>query len=275
MQEVTLSLPSITLSGLQSGDKPKILCLHGWLDNAASFQALMQAMPDTPMLAVDWPGHGKSQWRSGPYHFVDWVEDVYQIIEQHFDEPVTVIGHSMGGMVASAFCAAFGEKVRQLILIESAGVLSMEESQAKAQLRKGILSRQKTIREEPVITPEQAISAREAVSDFSRDLLTPIVMRNLEPFESGMRWRTDRRLRYVSPWRFSHTQALELLKDIEMPTCAIQGEKGYEMVEQGLQHFGDCYRQLTRYKVPGGHHPHIESAFECAQILSQYLEKQK
>ncbi len=60
-EEVCFEINELALHGLTVGgqDEPITLCLHGWLDNAASFLPLMPYLPDRRIIAIDWPGHGK------------------------------------------------------------------------------------------------------------------------------------------------------------------------------------------------------------------------
>jgi pimeloyl-ACP methyl ester carboxylesterase len=67
--------PAGRLAGLawRCPDAPRVLALHGWLDNAASFIPL--ALPKLDLVALDLPGHGHSVHRhpSARYHFVDYL----------------------------------------------------------------------------------------------------------------------------------------------------------------------------------------------------------
>ena len=66
----------------QSGQP--VLCLHGWLDNAASFVPLATHLTEWPLLALEFPGHGHSSHRSGDahYYFFDWVQDLVALCRQ-------------------------------------------------------------------------------------------------------------------------------------------------------------------------------------------------
>lgn len=75
----------LALSALVTGEETGevTLCLHGWLDNAASFLPLLKHLSQPYVVAIDWPGHGKSSHKSldNQYHFVDYIETLYQLCQ--------------------------------------------------------------------------------------------------------------------------------------------------------------------------------------------------
>ena len=53
-------------------NQPKLFLLHGWMDVAASFQFLVDALDqDWCVIAPDWRGFGLSEWNNYPYYFPD------------------------------------------------------------------------------------------------------------------------------------------------------------------------------------------------------------
>ncbi|MGL6010251.1 MAG: alpha/beta hydrolase, partial [Shewanella oncorhynchi] len=78
--QIEFVLPHITVAGRLWGakDKPLLLALHGWLDNANSFEPLTAHLLDYQVLAIDWPGHGFSAHRPGhyPLHWIDYLYDL-------------------------------------------------------------------------------------------------------------------------------------------------------------------------------------------------------
>ena len=85
------------------GDGLPCIALHGWLDNAGSFDRLAPLLPNSKIIAVDLPGHGLSDHRpqGTSAHFLDYVKDVAVLSDVLGLERFDLIGHSMGGGIAT------------------------------------------------------------------------------------------------------------------------------------------------------------------------------
>ncbi|MBA6290900.1 alpha/beta hydrolase [Colwellia sp. MB3u-70] len=267
------------ISGISYGDEqgPLLLCLHGWLDNAASFQPLMPYLSNYHVIAIDWPGHGLSDHRGADahYHFLDWVYDLISLFRSQQWQAIDIIGHSMGGMVASTFAAAFPEHVKSLTLIDCIGVLTSDEATTTKQLRKGLLSRLTRDNKAKKYHTHlnSAVAARVLVSDLSTDNATLIVKRGIEQTEAGFIWRADIRLRSTSPYRFTLAQAERLVADISTPVQLLYGSKGMEMVTKGLKCFGPLFKNLQVHELIGGHHVHMEQAEQAAKLINTFIHQ--
>jgi pimeloyl-ACP methyl ester carboxylesterase len=268
------------ISGISYGDEqgPLLLCLHGWLDNAASFQPVMPYLSNYHVIAIDWPGHGLSDHRGADahYYFLDWVYDMISLFRSQQWQAIDILGHSMGGMVASAFSAAFPEHVKSLTLIDCIGVLTSDEATTTKQLRKGLLSRltrdNKTKKYHTNLN--SAVAARVLVSDLSTDNARLIVKRGIEQTKAGFIWRADIRLRSTSPYRFTLAQAEQLVADINTPVQLLYGSKGMEMVTKGLKCFGPLFKNLQVHELSGGHHVHMEQAEQAAKLINDFIHQQ-
>jgi len=109
---------------------PSVL-LHGWMDCGAAWQLLVDCLPDDwPLLAVDWPGYGRSARRAEHYWFpehfaeLDWLLDE---ISPH--APARLIGHSMGGTVASMYAGIRPARVAWLVNMEGFGMPALPQAQ--------------------------------------------------------------------------------------------------------------------------------------------------
>ena len=112
---VNIHMPWGTMEGLHWArpGAAKVLCLHGWLDNAASFVPLAPFLKDFDLLALDFSGHGFSSHRpeTSRYYFPDYIFDIDAAMHQLGWHQCHLIGHSMGGGVASCLAAALPERV--------------------------------------------------------------------------------------------------------------------------------------------------------------------
>ena len=278
----TLTIHGLTTnfsSSIQKKSDDLVLCLHGWLDNAASFVPLLNCLKECNVIAIDLPGHGKSSHKShdAHYHFIDWVYDVLRIIEVNKWQNIHLVGHSMGGMIASAFTAAFPDKVKSLTLIDSMGFLCIKEQEFTNQLRKGMLSRTKSnsprVKKAQVLTREKAIKSRVLISDLSYEHAELIVSRNIEDSDLGVQWRSDKKLNTISPYRLTLAQAEQLISDIKVPTQLIYGNNGLDFVQDGIETFSLMIDDFTCEKLGGGHHIHMENPKATSILIKSLINK--
>ena len=127
------------LSWGQKGPRPPLVLAHGWMDVAASWQFMVDALSDgffqdRLIIAPDWRGFGQS---SGPacdhYAFADYLGDLDALLDHHAgDAPVDLVGHSMGGNVAMMYAGARPRRVRRLVNLEGFGMPATRPEQAPA-----------------------------------------------------------------------------------------------------------------------------------------------
>ena len=279
MKSVQFSLPHIRLAGItnEQTDKPPLLALHGWLDNAGSFERMIPYWQDFNVIAVDLPGHGLSDKR-GPdayYHFVDWIYDVYQLIEHLGWSEFNLVGHSMGAMIGTAFSAAFPDRVRKLFMIDSIGLVTTPLEETTTQLRRAILSRAQIAKRKQkgaYGSFEDAVNARVQAGGVSLEEAQILAKRGVVEIENGYIWRSDQRLRAVSPIRFTTEQAQDLIAQIQCPVMMVAGEEGADMVKEFHRCFAASFRHLECVDMPGGHHCHMTYPQQAASLAAEFLK---
>ncbi len=262
-----IQLPSAELAIEFHGDegKPLLICLHGWLDNLASFHLLANKLEaEYQLLLVDLPGHGLSSPLADGAHYYIWqnIKTLYELLAALNIESAGLIGHSMGGVIASLFAGTFPGKVNSLVLLDSLGPMTSSAEQTPEQLAKAILDSQKIpspLRVFPDI--EGALIARKKSSPaMTEQALLPIVERNLVAVDSGYSWRTDRRLRLSSKVRLTEEQVQAFFSQISANVLVVVAEQGI-IPNFWLQ---SRIKAITKHQLvyaPGHHHFHTESAF--------------
>ncbi|WP_232323285.1 alpha/beta hydrolase [Photobacterium sp. J15] len=267
--------PSAPLSYLQA-TKPFLVFLHGWQDNAASFDGLFPLLAKYyHLIAIDWPGHGLSQPRGidNYYYFFDYVDDLNQFIAMLPADEVLLVGHSLGALVAGSYAAAFPEKVKGLVMIEGLAPLHESPENVAKRLRDGIGSRQRYRQRAELRAArymqsfQEALELRCAVNRLSPEQLTPLVER--ATYQDGQQWywRHDNRLRCDSLYRMAHDHARALMTEIQCPVLSIVGNRGFKELKQ--PEAGRLWlHDSTQVEVDGGHHCHIESpSAVCEHII--------
>src|SRR6187431_1591886 len=82
-----------------------VVLLHGWMDCAETWQFLVDALPpEWSCVAPDWRGFGGTEWPQDGYWFADYFADLEALLDIVCPEgQVRLVGHSMGGNVASMY----------------------------------------------------------------------------------------------------------------------------------------------------------------------------
>jgi pimeloyl-ACP methyl ester carboxylesterase len=102
------------------GDGTPVLCLHGVWDWWRYWLPLAPDGPGgfagRPLLMVDLRGHGDSDKPVTGYAYDDYAADIIALIRERGDERVTLIGHSLGALVALLVAGALPGHVDALVL---------------------------------------------------------------------------------------------------------------------------------------------------------------
>lgn len=112
---------------------PKLFMLHGWMDMSASFQFVVDVLQrDWHVIAPDWRGFGLSQWSGNDtYWFPDYLADLEAILDHYSpDQAANVVGHSLGGNVASVYAGTRPQRVARLVSLEGGSLLEGKPEQA-------------------------------------------------------------------------------------------------------------------------------------------------
>ena len=276
-QALEFPLANITLHAIGYGDptKPMILALHGWLDNAVSFQPVAEYITDYYILALDITGHGLSSHRSdgAHYHLIDFAYDLHELVDSQGWQPFILMGHSMGGIISTIYASCFPEYVSKLISIESFGPMTKDTQSSPIQLRDSILSRLKTQQSEAKhpSSIQRTIEARAKIGDIKLESARLLITRNIREENKQLLFNTDRRLRTFSSLRMTEPQAEAFMRNIQCPTLVITGDKGYESMRTTVQKRLDWVENLTTAECEGHHHLHMDNPQPVANKIIVFL----
>jgi pimeloyl-ACP methyl ester carboxylesterase len=254
----------------------RVLALHGWLDNAASFDPLAACLPELDLVALDLPGHGHSAHRPPRswYHYIDYVDDALVALDALGWERCILLVHSLGGAVASVLAAARPERVERLILIEALGPVAARPGQATAALRTALDERAAFATKSMPHFRDLAepIAARMRANGLSEAAARKLVERSVMAVDDGWRWRSDPRLKIASPLRIHEDMIREWLAAIECPTLLIAAEPAPPYFPADLRQARlACVRTRREVVLRGCHHLHLEDAAPVAAAIRDFL----
>jgi esterase len=116
----TLDVNGLALHYLDWGNPgaPPVVCVHGYTSSAQAFSALARRFVDRHhFVALDVRGHGESGWsQSGAYQYSDQVDDLAGAVDKLELSRFTLIGTSMGGIIAMAYAGAHPDRLTRLVI---------------------------------------------------------------------------------------------------------------------------------------------------------------
>lgn len=258
----------------QSARRHKVLALHGWLDNAASFSMVGPQLSKIDLCAIDMAGQGLSDFRSpdASYDLLGELQDLYEISRLFSKGPIDIVGHSRGAIVAALFAAIAPEKVNRLVLIDSIEPFLQKISDLPKGLADSLRANHSLTGRSGTLYSkrEQAIQARtqneNPISERSAELLAE---RSLKQLDAGWSWHADQRLKAPSAYRITEEMRGDFFRLIQAPTLLIEPENGMIKLDSRFKNAGSAVPNLTRKTVPGAHHCHMD---DCPEMVAELIE---
>jgi pimeloyl-ACP methyl ester carboxylesterase len=266
-----------------SNDSPRVIVLlHGTMDAAGTWDlvAPMLAESGAYVLAPDLRGYGRGIRASAAstYHFPDYVLDLAELVRQLPARPLHLVGHSMGGVVASLFTGAFPERVTKLALLEGVGppdhVAGTVPSRMRAFVEQTLKTRDE--RERAPMTFAEALQRMKLQhSQIDEAVLAtrvPHLLRRVGDEEDAYQWLYDSRHRARSATPFFAASYCEHARAVTCPVLHVGGGiTGLHPEDEAarLAHF----RNLTEHTLEGaGHMMHWTQPRALADVLLKFLE---
>jgi pimeloyl-ACP methyl ester carboxylesterase len=282
LREFALDIPMGRISGLRAGAPggARVLALHGWLDNAASFVPLAPHLPGLDLVAPDLPGHGRSAHLppGADYSFAGAVHAVLDIADALGWERFAVLGHSMGAGIGSLLAAACPQRVERLVAIEALGALAEAPERTVARLRDAVTATRalagKRLRVFPDIATAVQARVRAEVAGGALEVAAArlLVERGLAAVADGYTWSSDPRLTLPTMLRMTEAQVEALVRGIECPTRVVYADPAQPYLP-------DPQRRARAALLPrgelvvlaGGHHLHMEQPVAVAAAIGAFL----
>ena len=261
-------------------DAPRVLCLHGWLDNAASFIPLAQHLVGLNIYALDFPGHGHSDHRPPGvrYAFGEYLFDVDAVLDALEWEQTHLLSHSLGGGVSCAYAASIPERVGKIVLADGLGPYTGDLERTAKQLRESIewvrrprrpLRQFNSIE---VITRARQNGFLEISGPAARIICERAAKWVEDPEGDHYVWRTDPALKWDSPIMISELQVLACLEKIESPILSFHAQPWTDTVlKDRMANRQAAVKNGIFHDVEGNHHFHMDEAERLAPLIQNFF----
>ncbi|MEO6655657.1 MAG: alpha/beta hydrolase [Pyrinomonadaceae bacterium] len=101
-------------------NKKAIVFVHGWTCNADFWKKSYSAFPHYRVIAIDLPGHGKSDKPRSDYSMDYFAKSIDAVMKQAKVKQAVLIGHSMGTPVIRQFNRLYPQETIGLVIVDGA-----------------------------------------------------------------------------------------------------------------------------------------------------------
>ena len=280
LEEVAFDAALGTMAGLRGGSEggARVLALHGWLDNAASFIPLAAHLRGLDLVLLDLPGHGRSAHLppGADYNLMVTTNAVLDVADALGWEHFALLGHSMGAGIGSMLAAALPHRVSRLVAIEALGSLTDSNERTATRLREGVAAARQLSGKKLRVFPDLAspIRARMQSNQLSEASARLLVERGVRAVEGGHGhvWSSDPRLTLPSLQRLTEDQVRDLIAGIGCPTRVIFADPPQSYLPEPLRsERARLLPQGTLKVLEGTHHLHMEQPAQVAAAIGDFL----
>lgn len=259
-----------------------VVLLHGYMDAAGTWDLVAPALHAAGhrTFCPHQRGFGRAPRvpSGGYYHFADYVADLAELVDALApDQRIHLVGHSMGGAVASYYAGAFPERIATLSLLEGIGPPDSDASDAPNRMANFIrdvrLARHRAPSSAP-IPRERALARLEANHPgLDRELLATRLEHLVEERDGGVVFLFDPLHRTTSPTPFSAANYRAFAARVKAPVLAVfGGATGFRPPDTAERLA--AFTTLHELDLPGaGHMMHWTRPDELSRALLEHFAR--
>lgn len=265
-----------------------ILCLHGWQDNAGSFDRLIPLLPNhLSYLVFDFPGHGlSSPIPHGMIYTYEFFFYVLLLVINHFQwKKVSLIAHSLGAMLCYVFASSFPDRCDMIVSLDLTKPDCLGKRFEQIFLLQGIKEqyvadmRNQENTEPPGYTYDELVQKLFTSKMFPIDIESApfLLYRGVKQCKSDPNkyyFSRDNRLKPFKifiPVNFYEDMA----KQIVSPFCFIKAcqshfrESEYTRIVENMSENPN----FELHRVDGRHHVHLDDPKAVSTVMSRFINK--
>lgn len=274
-----IDAPGVVLHVLDRGSgggDPPVLFLHGWLDNAHSFDPVRAQLPaHWRTLALDFRGMGQSgHVPGGLYHLTDYLADVDAVRRALSIDALHLVGHSLGGTIALLYAAGRPEVVRSVTSVESLGPSGGDGSLAAGRLQRFLRDFDRPLRKRVYPDVEAAATRlRESQTGMGEEAALLLARHGTRPVDGGVEWTWDPAQRRTFGSTLDEEQLLACFGAVTCPVQLLHATRGFSFDDQQMSRRLEALRALPPRSFEGGHHVHLDQPQQVAIAIAEFIQE--
>lgn len=253
----------LTSIQIENPGAPKLVILHGLMGSSRNWAHVAKTLSERfEVHLLDLRNHGHSPWADS----MAWSElssDLVDYLEIHApNEPINLLGHSLGGKIALYFAAHFEQRVNKLVVVD----IAPKEYQPHFRKEfKALLS-----------LPIESIKSRQEASDFLAGEIPDQKFResllaNMKRDGAGYTWMINLAALYANQ-EIIRTNPLEGGARIKVDTLLIKGAESDFVQSEDFPSIHELIPQVKLITMEAvGHNPHTEDRERLVDLLLGWL----
>ena len=263
-REVEINFQGRKLTGKRWGQegKPPVLALHGWLDNANSFDLIAPALSDLDIFALDFAGHGNSDHRPlhTPYIAALDVQDVIAVANQLQWEHFGLLAHSMGAEVSAHIIGLYPDRVERLFAID--GYADTVSNEKWLKLHRDSIDENLTRKAGSLrVFPDQEEMAQGVAKATGQTVASAriLVERGSKRVNGGFSWRSDPRVRWSDALGITAEQMDHNVASFNGEILVVGANGGFKWYWPGMERLVSRFENFEFITIDGSHHLHMDA----------------
>ena len=246
-------------------DGPRVVFLHGLFGQGRNWTQVAKAFADQHRVTlVDLPHHGRSPWRES-FDYLAVADEVAELLDA--SDPVTLVGHSLGGKVAMLVALRRPELIARLCVVDVSPV-----AYPSAREFNGYIAAMKGMDLARIATREEADQA--LVDAVPSPTVRAFLLQNLRRDHGGWRWQMNldvlgRDLAEIGGWP---GERLAGVPPYQGPVLWIAGQNSAYVLDDYAPAMDELFPRNRRVTVKGaGHWVHSEQPEIFLEVLRRFL----
>lgn len=254
-----------------------VLALHGWLDNAASFDFLAPHLPACDLVCLDCAGHGHSGRHNnlGAYNIWQDVGELFAVADQLGWSSFSLLGHSRGAVISLLAAGTFPARISHLCLLEGGIPRLATAAEAPELLAEAIRTVRIASARQAGCYPtfQAAVAARvNGIFPLAEPDAEVLARHGVLETSAGFVWSYDPKLLAGSEVRLSLDQLLAFRGRVTARTMVVLAEQGMVVQEPAALDLLCSRSDWQVARLPGSHHHHMhEQAPAIANLINHHL----